>query len=448
MKISVVGCGYVGLVTATCLADSGNNVLAVDKDAERVRLLSAGRVPIYEPGLEDLLVANLNAGRIRFSTRLEEAADDVEVVILAVGTPPRPDGSADLSQLETASLHLARQLQRGTVLVIKSTVPPGSAEQLEQQVASLTHHRCPVVSNPEFLKEGDAVSDFLRPDRVVIGAEDDSAGDLVADLYEPFVRNGKPILRMSRRSAELTKYAANAYLAMRISFINEIADICDRWQIDVNEVRRGIGSDARIGLHFLYPGLGYGGSCFPKDVQALVAGARAAGGRADLLAAVHERNLAQRTQMLGRIVERFSGNLRGRRIAVWGLAFKPKTDDIRDAPAIQLVEELTAAGASIAAYDPRALPAAQQHFGSRIECGAEAYSILKQADALLICTEWNEFRTPDFRRIRSLLRQPLIFDGRNLYERRTLMRYGFEYHSVGRPAVYPPAHPGPVQAMA
>ena len=435
MQLAVVGSGYVGLVTAACLADSGNDVAAIDRDVEKVRRLSAGEVPMFEPGLAEIVAENLRAGRLRFTTDLS-AARKAEVVFLAVGTPPRADGSADLSAIESVARELARTIERPTIVVIKSTVPPGTGGRIESLIASSGKHACPVVSNPEFLKEGDAVNDFLRPDRVVIGDEDRVAGDVIEELFRPFVRNNRPILRVSRIASELTKYAANAYLATRISFINEISEICEALNVDVNEVRRGIGSDARIGQHFLYPGVGYGGSCFPKDVQALVASARALGADASILAAVHRRNQAQRARMLARIRIRLSV-IKGRRIAVWGIAFKPKTDDIREAPAVELIEALLAEGASIAAYDPKAIDAARARFGQKVACAADAYAALPAADALLICTEWNEFRSPDFPRMKQLMKQPIIFDGRNLFEAATLQRYGFEYHSVGRPTVQP-----------
>lgn len=434
MRIGVIGAGYVGLVTATCLADSGNHVTAIDKDSDKVRRLSDGEPTIFEPGLAELLRANLRAGRLRFSTSMADLTRSHEATFLAVGTPPRPDGSADLTNLHNATRELASVLNGSTVVIVKSTVPPGTGDALEKLLAAAGRTDA-VVSNPEFLREGDAVNNFLRPDRVVIGAEDPAAGDLVEELYRPFVRNNKPILRMSRAAAELTKYAANAYLAMRVSFINEIAEICELRGIDVNEVRRGIGTDDRIGQHFLYPGIGYGGSCFPKDVQALVASTRAAGGKCDLLAAIHTRNVWQRAHMLARIRNRLSQKT-GARVAVWGLAFKPKTDDIREAPALDLIQGLLASGIQVSAYDPQATANARAILGDRVDFASGAYEALHQADALAICTEWNEFRSPDFVRMRESLRTPLIFDGRNLYEPATLRRYGFEYWSVGRPTVY------------
>lgn len=437
MQIAVIGSGYVGLVTAACLAETGNHVVAVDNDAQKVRQLQAGQCPFFEPGLEEVSRTNLQAGRLRFTTDLPQAVAGVRVVFLAVGTPPRPDGSADLSAIEAVAVAVAKSLTGPAIVVTKSTVPVGTGARIEALLKAHTHHPCPVVSNPEFLKEGSAVADFIRPDRVVIGADDPAAGDELAELHAPFVRNNKPILRMSRAAAELAKYAANAYLATRISFINEIAEICERLNVDVNEVRLGMGSDARIGHHFLYPGLGYGGSCFPKDVQALSSFGRAAGADCQLLDAVHHRNLAQRANMLRRIRERFGDNLVGRKFAVWGLAFKPQTDDIREAPAITIIGRLLDAGAAVAVHDPRALEATRTVFGERVTYSADPYAVLPGADALLILTEWMEFRSPDFPCIRAALKQPLIFDGRNVFAPATMARYNFEYYSVGRPPVNP-----------
>ncbi len=435
MRICVVGSGYVGLVTAACLADSGNHVVAVDSDHAKVEALRAGRCPFFEPGLEELVQKNVAAGRLRFTEHIAEAAAGVRVAFLAVGTPPRADGSADLTALESATRDLAAALTGPAVIVVKSTVPVGTGTRLEALLAAHTPHRCPFVSNPEFLKEGTALADFLRPDRVVVGADDPAAGDEIAELHEPFVRNNRPILRMSRAAAELTKYAANAYLATRISFVNEIAEICQRLGVDINEVRRGIGADQRIGHHFLYPGLGYGGSCFPKDVQALASFGRGAGADCGLLDAVHRRNLAQRENMVRTIFARLGRELRGKKLAAWGLAFKPDTDDLREAPALTIIAALLAAGAQVAVHDPQALAAARGVFGSRVEYCDDPYAALAGADALLIHTEWMEYRSPDFERMRAALRQPLIFDGRNIYTPETLARYDLEYHSVGRPPV-------------
>lgn len=437
MRLAVVGTGYVGLVSAACFADSGNHVTAADTDRAKIETLRTGTCPFYEPGLEDIVRRNLAAGRLRFTSELAEAVSGARVVFLAVGTPPRSDGSADLAALEAAALEVAAALTGPALIVNKSTAPVGTAARLEELIAVRTPHRCPVVSNPEFLKEGAAVADFLRPDRVIVGADDPAAGDEVAELYQPFLRNNRPLLRMSRAAAELTKYAANAYLATRISFVNEIAELCEKLGVDVNEVRRGMGADQRIGMHFLYPGLGYGGSCFPKDVQALARFGRAAGADCGLLEAVHRRNLAQRANLLARIVGRLGPDLRGRRVAVWGLAFKPETDDIREAPALTLIEGLRAAGAAVAVHDPRAMEATRRVLGEAVTYHTDPYEALAGADALVIATEWMEFRSPDFDRIASALRQPLIFDGRNLYEPATMRRYNIEYHSVGRPPVAP-----------
>lgn len=437
MRICVIGSGYVGLVNAACLADSGNTVVAVDTNAEKVASLSRGECPIFEPGLEELLRTNLSAGRLRFTTNAPAAIADAKVIFIAVGTPPRPDGGADLTMFEAAATEIGDHLSAGAVVVIKSTVPVGTGRHAQGLIAARTQRPFQVVNNPEFLKEGAAVEDFLRPDRVVIGASDSEAAEIVAELHRPFVRNNRPILVMSRESAEMTKYAANAYLATRISFINEVAEICERLGVDIDEVRRGMGTDARIGFQYLYPGLGYGGSCFPKDVQAMVDFARACGAQSELTAAVHARNLRQRELMIEKIRERLGPDLTGRTIAVWGLAFKPQTDDIREAPAISIIERLLESGARVAAHDPHALDAARAVFGERVSLHFDAYQALRGADALLTATEWMEYRSPDFDRIRAELKQALIFDGRNIYDARQMKRYGFEYHSVGRPAMKP-----------
>lgn len=437
MRICVIGSGYVGLVTGACLADSGNHVIAVDNDADKVRRLSEGVCTIFEPGLGELLRANQRAGRLHFTTDLSDAVSRSQVMFIAVGTPSHADGSADLSSIESVTVEIGKALSGYAVVVMKSTVPVGTCERLETLIRKQTRHPFHVVSNPEFLKEGTAVDDFLRPDRVIIGAEDSEAADIVASLYAPFVRNYKPIMIMSPRASEMSKYAANACLATRISFINEIAEICERMGVDVDEVRRGIGADARIGQHFLYPGVGYGGSCFPKDVQALAHFGHEAGVRCDILEAVHRRNVAQRTQIVQKVLDRLGPDLRGRKLALWGLAFKPKTDDIREAPAIIIVESLLAAGARVAVHDPQALDNTRAVFGKRIGYHEDAYEALKDADALVTATEWMEYRNPDFERIRAALKQPLIFDGRNIYDAKTMARYNFEYYSVGRPALRP-----------
>ncbi|MBI5866494.1 MAG: UDP-glucose/GDP-mannose dehydrogenase family protein [Planctomycetes bacterium] len=437
MRVCVIGSGYVGLVTAACLADSGNHVVAVDKDERKVKLLSSGVCTIYEPGLEEMLKANLAADRLRFSTDIRQAVASARVVFVAVGTPPREDGSADLSNIDAVAREIGRAIVGLTVVVMKSTVPVGTCAHVSKLIAAETQQPFHVVSNPEFLKEGNAVDDFFRPDRVVIGTDDAEAGDIVAELYKPFVRNNKPILIMSRTASEMTKYAANCYLATRISFINEIATMCESLGVNVDEVRRGIGFDVRIGHHFLYPGLGYGGSCFPKDVLALAHTAKEAGVECGILNAVTRRNALQREGLVRQIRRRLGPRLDQRRIVVWGLAFKPKTDDVREAPAISVIEDLLKDGAKIAVHDPRALESAKAALGGRVSYHADAYEPLKGADALVACTEWMEYRSVDFKRIHDELKQPVIFDGRNIWDPELMRRYGFEYFSIGRPAVKP-----------
>lgn len=435
MRIAVVGSGYVGLVTAACLADSGNHVVAVDNDPRKVERLRAGHCPIFEPGLEQLMIDNMRSGRLRFTTDLPEGLANARVVFIAVGTPPLEDGSADLSAVEAVARDIATHQAGPIVVVTKSTVPVGTGDRLEALMKPIAKHPFSVVSNPEFLKEGTAVDDFLRPDRVVVGANEREAGETVAELYKPYVRNNRPILLMSRRASEMCKYAANAYLATRISFINEVADLCEQMDVNVDEVRRGMGSDQRVGHHFMYPGLGYGGSCFPKDVQALASTARTAGVTPGILDAVHNRNQAARQRLIARILARLGPKLAGQRVAVWGIAFKPNTDDIREAPAISIIEALLAAGAQVAAHDPKAAEPAREVFGGNVTFCDDAYAALEGAAALVICTEWMEYRSPDFDRIRAALKQPLIFDGRNIFELDQIRRYNFEYHSVGRPSL-------------
>lgn len=434
MKVAVIGSGYVGLVTSVCLADTGNDVVGVDIDVAKVEALNAGKSTIYEPGLTDLLQNNLRGGRLRFTTDLADAVRQVEVIFIAVGTPPRDDGSADLSIMEKVAGDLAEMLDQAAVVAVKSTVPVGTCEMLEELINRTARHKIAVVSNPEFLKEGSAIDDFLRPDRVVIGSDDAQATEVVRQLYLPYVRNQKPILIMSRRASEMTKYAANACLATRISFINEVANICDRLGIDVNEVRTGMGTDARIGFQFLYPGCGYGGSCFPKDVQAMASFAESAGYSAELLQSVHAVNERQKDVLFEKIVKRFDGDLVGRHIAIWGVAFKPNTDDIREAPAVNLIDSLLEAGAKLRVHDPRALSNLSKVYGHKFVIGDDAYAMVTGADALAVVTEWNEFRNPDFKRIADLMKQPIIFDGRNLYESAMMRRYGFEHYPIGRPA--------------
>jgi UDPglucose 6-dehydrogenase len=442
MRITVIGTGYVGLVSATCLADTGNHVVGVDIDPAKVEQLSSGISPIYEPGLQELLGENLRAGRLSFTTDFNGAVAHGKVIFIAIGTPPKEDGSADTSAIEAACRRIAEIMAEPRIVVVKSTVPVGTCERLEQMMRGISRHSLHVVSNPEFLKEGTAVDDFIKPDRVVIGAEDAEAAAVIRELYLPFVRNQKPILVMRRAAAEMTKYAANCYLATRISFINEIANICERCGVNVDEVRLGIGTDGRIGFHFLYPGAGYGGSCFPKDVQALVHLAERAGAGGSILRAVHDVNQRQRELLFAWICKRFGDSLSGRVFAVWGVTFKPKTDDLREAPAIHLIDRLLAAGATVRAHDPRGLENLHRLYGERILYFEDAYRAIDGADALVIVTEWNEFRSPDFDEMKALLRSPIIFDGRNLYEPQAMQRRQFEYYSIGRPAAKGPASSG------
>ena len=431
MKITVVGTGYVGLVVGACLAETGNDVVCVDVDERKIRGLRRGRVPIYEPGLDELVRRNLTERRLRFSTALRRAARSAEVVFIAVGTPPGDDGSADIQYVLTAVRELARALHGYTVVAIKSTVPVGTAERVRQVIGRETQQSFSVVSNPEFLKQGSAVEDFLKPDRVVIGAEDPRAGELMRSLYAPFTRTGAPIVIMGCASAELSKYAANAMLATRVSLMNEIANVCDRFGANVDDVRRVVASDRRIGPSFLFPGIGYGGSCFPKDVTALARSARSAGYEFRILEAVESVNASQKRRLFEKMQE-VMGSLERKRIAIWGLSFKPRTDDMREAPSIAMIEALLEAGAKVVAYDPQAHRTARAIFGSRITLTGRSYDALTGADALGIITEWNEFREPDFSRMRSLMRAPMIFDGRNLFDLAQMRAHGFTYYSIGR----------------
>ncbi|HJQ82559.1 MAG TPA: UDP-glucose/GDP-mannose dehydrogenase family protein [Candidatus Binatia bacterium] len=431
----MVGTGYVGLVAGTCFAESGNDVICVDNVAAKVEALRQGAVPIYEPGLEELIRRNVAEGRLSFTTDLRDAVRRSEVVFIAVGTPSDEDGSADLGAVMSVAREIGIAMDGYRVVVAKSTVPIGTAERIRSEIAAKTSHPFDVVSNPEFLKEGAAIDDFMKPDRVVIGAGSARAVDVMRELYEPFVRTGNPILVMDNPSAEMTKYAANALLATRISFMNEIANLCERVGADVDQVRRGIGYDRRIGHHFLFPGVGYGGSCFPKDVKAVIHSAHQHGMTFPLLNAVEDVNEAQKRRLVEKVVAEFGEDLHGRRFALWGLAFKPRTDDMREAPSITIVEGLLARGAEIAAHDPEALAEARKAFGERVTYHRFNYDALEGADALLIVTEWNEFRRPDFARMRGLLRRPVIFDGRNLYEPEVMRQQGFTYFPIGRAAV-------------
>ena len=438
MRITVVGTGYVGLVTGVCLADSGNHVVGLDIDAAKVERLSRGECTIFEPGLTELLQQNLAVGRFRLTTDLVSAVKHADVIFIAIGTPPRADGSADLSMIEKAVQDIARVVEKRTILVMKSTVPVGTGAHVEKLTKPLAKAPLVVVSNPEFLKEGSAVDDFMKPDRVVIGTDDPEAAEVMKELYAPFVRNQNPILVVKRAASEMIKYAANCYLSTRISFINQVANLCGALGIDVDQVRTGMAYDKRIGFHFLYPGIGYGGSCFPKDVQALYHVAKDAGVENDLLAAVHQVNERQKNLFVGLIARHFDNQLANKTFAIWGVAFKPKTDDIREAPAVNIIRGLLTARAKVRVHDPKALPNLKAEFGARISYHDDAYAMIDGADALVICTEWNEFRSPDFARIKQGLTRPVIFDGRNLFTPEQMQRQGFVYYSIGRPPVAGP----------
>jgi len=431
MKIAVVGTGYVGLVAGACFAESGNDVVCVDRDAAKMRMLRAGKMPIYEPGLEEMVQRNRHENRLTFTTLLPKAVRSATIIFIAVGTPQGDDGSADLQHVLDVAREIARAMNGYKVIVDKSTVPVGTSTRVREVVRRETTHPFSVVSNPEFLKQGAAIDDFMKPDRVVIGAEDPRARDIMQELYEPFTRTGAPIMMMDCASAELSKYAANAMLATRISFMNEVANVCEVVGADVDEVRRVIGSDKRIGASFLFPGVGYGGSCFPKDVKAMVHFAAEKDYDFKILKAVEQVNTSQKTRMVGRMRAHF-GSLKGKTVAVWGLAFKPRTDDMREAPAIPLVKALLAEGADVQAYDPQATKVAKGIFGSKVTLATRSYDALKGADCLVIVTEWSEFRRPDFEKMRKLMRSPIIFDGRNLFTPEQMKQSGFTYYSVGR----------------
>jgi UDPglucose 6-dehydrogenase len=432
MKIAVIGSGYVGLVAGTCFADSGNEVTCVDIDAAKVKRLQEGILPIYEPGLEELMKRNAKERRLTFTTDLATAVGVAQVVFIAVGTPEGESGDADLRYVLEAAASIGQALKRYTVIVDKSTVPVGTADKVRAVIAKNTTHPFDVVSNPEFLKEGAALDDFLKPDRVVIGTESERARAVMGELYAPFVRTENPILFMDTRSAELTKYASNAMLATRISFMNDIAAICDKVGADVDWVRKGMGADKRIGYPFLFPGVGYGGSCFPKDVKALAATAREVGLQLDLLAAVEQTNQRQK-RLLAQKAQAHFGSLKGLKLAVWGLAFKPKTDDMREAPSLELITALLAAGASVTAFDPIAMSVAKRMLPSTVTFAETMYDAVTGADALFLVTEWNEFRHADFDRLKSSLARPVVFDGRNIWPQRRLRDLGFTVYSVGRP---------------
>ncbi len=431
-KIAVVGTGYVGLVTGTCFAETGNQVVCIDIDATKVDKMRNGIIPIFEPELDTLFHRNVKANRLTFTTSLEDGIVDAEIIFLALPTPPGEDGSADLSYILGVAEQLGKIMKEYKVIVDKSTVPVGTAEKVHNAIAKNATIEFAVVSNPEFLREGFAVSDFLKPDRVVIGTSDERAKKIMETLYKPFVRQGNPIYFMDEKSAELTKYAANSFLATKITFMNEVANFCELVGADVDKVRIGIGSDSRIGKRFLFPGIGYGGSCFPKDVQALVKSGKEKHFNFEILDAVMRVNENQKTVLFPRIKNFFRGNLKDKKIAIWGLAFKPDTDDIREAPALYMIEELIKAGAQITAYDPEAMVNVQKLIGNNISFATDEYKVLDGADALLICTEWGVFRNPDFKKMKELMNDSVIFDGRNLYETEEMINQGFYYASIGR----------------
>ena len=432
MKIAVIGTGYVGLVTGTCLAETGNEVICVDIDQEKVNQMKAGIVPIYEPHLDVLFERNIKAGRLNFTTSLDEGLNFGEIVFLALPTPEDEDGSADLSYVLGVAEQIGNKIKDYKVIVDKSTVPVGTAEKVQATIAKNAICDFDVVSNPEFLREGYAVDDFLKPERIVVGSSSDRATSLMQKLYNPFVRSGNPIIIMDEKSAELTKYASNAFLATKITFMNEIANYCEKVGADVDKVRIGMGTDSRIGNRFLFPGMGYGGSCFPKDVKALQKAGKDKNYNFNILDAVIKVNNNQKTILLPKIEAYFKGDLKDKKIAIWGLAFKPETDDIREAPAIYLMQELLEKGATLNVFDPEAMPNIKKQFGISLNYCTSMYEALENADSLVICTEWSIFRTPDFNKVKELLKQPTIFDGRNLYDVTEMKEEGFYYVSIGR----------------
>jgi UDPglucose 6-dehydrogenase len=431
LKIAVVGTGYVGLVAGACFSESGNDVVCVDKDAAKIRTLKAGKMPIYEPGLEEIVRRNRQEGRLSFTTNLTRSVRDAQIIFIAVGTPQGEDGSADLTHVLAVARDVARAMNGYKVVVDKSTVPVGTSEKVREAIRRETTHPFSVVSNPEFLKQGAAIEDFMKPDRVVIGSEDARATELMLELYAPFTRTGAPIMVMDCASAELAKYAANAMLATRISFMNEVANVCELVGADVDHVRKAIGSDRRIGTSFLFPGCGYGGSCFPKDVKAMMKFAAEKKYQFRILDAVETVNATQKTTLFAKMKKHF-GTMKGKTVGVWGLAFKPKTDDMREAPAVPLIDALLGAGVTVLAYDPEATKVAKSIFGDRISYSPSNYDAIKGVDGLAIVTEWNEFRRPDFERMKSLMKSPVVFDGRNLFTPEQMKQHGFTYYSVGR----------------
>jgi UDPglucose 6-dehydrogenase len=437
VKIAVIGTGYVGLVTGTCLSESGNNVVCIDKDESKIAALQAGRLPIYEPGLLELVQRNRREERLRFTTSLKDGVTHGHLIFIAVGTPQTTDGAADLSNLWSVADEIAGTAVAPRIVIIKSTVPVGTQRQLASRFANRSRQVIRVISNPEFLKEGAAVDDFMRPDRIVIGTRDPEVVPILNELYAPFLRTEHPFLVMSPESAEMTKYVANAMLATKVSFINEMANLCEHAGADINEVRRGIGHDARIGFQFLFPGAGYGGSCFPKDTRAILSFARAAGMPLYVMEAVERVNDAQKQVLLKKIRRHYGDALPGKTLSIWGLAFKPRTDDIREAPALALIDGLLAAGTALRVHDPEAMGNVRRVFGDKLIYCDRPYGALEASDGLAIITEWQEFRNPDFEVMRRLMRQPVIFDGRNLYDPRLPANFGFTYYSIGRESVPP-----------
>jgi UDPglucose 6-dehydrogenase len=431
VKICVVGTGYVGLVVGTCLSESGNDVICVDKDKKKIDSLKRAIPPIHEPGLAELLQRNIKEGRLRFSTDLGASVKESDVVFISVGTPVNSDRAPDVTQVERVAAEIAKAMEHYTVVVLKSTVPVGTARRVKKLISRITDCEFAVVSNPEFLKEGAAVDDFMKPDRVIVAADDRRAAEIMRELYSPFLRTNKPFIETNYESAEMTKYASNAFLATKISFMNEIANLCERVGADVNDVRYGVGTDPRIGPHFLFPGVGYGGSCLPKDADTLIHVAKRCKYPLKILSTVREVNTQQKRLLVRKMVSHFGGKVAGKRVAVWGLAFKPRTDDIREAPALIVIEELLKRGTRVSAYDPAAMENAKLLFGKRVRFAATNYEALKGADCLMILTEWNEFRNPSFDRMKSLMKAPVIFDGRNILDRKTVESLGFTYYAIG-----------------
>jgi UDPglucose 6-dehydrogenase len=434
VKICVVGTGYVGLVVGTCLSESGNDVICVDKDKKKIDSLKRAIPPIHEPGLAELLQRNIKERRLRFSTDIGASVKESAVVFISVGTPVNSDRIPDVTQVERVAAEVAKAMEHYTVIVLKSTVPVGTARRVKKLISRITRRAAgefAVVSNPEFLKEGAAIDDFMKPDRVIVAADDRRAAEIMRELYSPFLRTNKPFIETNYESAEMTKYASNAFLATKISFMNEIANLCERVGADVNDVRYGVGTDPRIGPHFLFPGVGYGGSCLPKDADALIHVAKRCKYPLKILSAVREVNRQQKRLLVRKMISHFGGKVAGKRVAIWGLAFKPRTDDIREAPSLVVIEELLNRGAKVSAYDPAAMENTKLVFGKRVRFAATNYDALKDADCLMILTEWNEFRNPSFDRMKSLMKNPVVLDGRNIFDRKTVESLGFTYYAIG-----------------